>query len=110
LLIADLITAPVPALLMARYLGYTVRQSFGAHVPSLLVAGVCAVVALALEFFLPQSWPDVVRLVLVGLVLTPTWIASVLLLRHPLRDELPALLGKILPRRFKLRPVSTEIK
>ena len=103
LLIADLLTAPVPALLMAKYLGYSVRQSVGAHVPSLLVALVCAAVSLALEFCMPQAWPDVLRLVLVGVVLTPTWIASVLLLKHPLRAELPALLGKILPQRLALR-------
>jgi O-antigen/teichoic acid export membrane protein len=103
LLFADLITAPVPALLMAKYLGYSVRDSVVAHLSSLLVATVCAIVSLLMDFAMPQSWPDALRLALVGVVLTPTWIASVLLLKHPLRSELPALLGKVLPQRLVLR-------
>lgn len=103
LLIADILSAPVPAVLMARYLDYPVRQSLAAYWPSILVTLLCGAIALVLKFSLPQTLPDIVRLVIVGIVMTPTWIASVLVLRHPLRIEMPALLGKLLPARAVAR-------
>ncbi|HEY5801936.1 MAG TPA: oligosaccharide flippase family protein, partial [Burkholderiaceae bacterium] len=98
LLIADLLAAPVPALLMSRYLHYSVRESVGAHLPSLLVAIACGVAAMGIRLALPASVPELLKLVVVGLVMVPCWIGAVFLLRHPLRSELPPLLGKVLPR------------
>jgi O-antigen/teichoic acid export membrane protein len=97
LLVADLLAAPVPALLMARHLGYSVRQSLAAHGPSVALAALCAVVALLLKVGLPPGWPALVRLATVAAVMVPLWLAGVLLLRHPLREELPVLWGRLRP-------------
>ncbi|MBC7500856.1 MAG: lipopolysaccharide biosynthesis protein [Herminiimonas sp.] len=99
LLIADILSAPVPALLMSRYLMFTVRQSMGAHLSSILVAIVCGAACILLQFVLPPTWPHILRLLIVGLVGSATWIASVLIFKHPLRVELVAMIKKIVPRK-----------
>jgi O-antigen/teichoic acid export membrane protein len=99
LLVADLLTAPVPALLMARYLGYPVRQSVAAHLPSVALAALCLATAMLLQLVLPPAWHAMPRLLVLGLVMVPVWLAGVVLLRHPLRAELPALLGRLRPAR-----------
>jgi len=103
LVVADLIAIPVPALLMATYLRYSVRLSAAAQLPSIVLGLVCAAVALGLRASLPEQWPDLARLAIVGLVLAPTWLAAVLLLRHPLRAELPALPARRQPRGVALK-------
>ena len=94
LLVADVLSAPVPALLMARYLGYSVRQSLHAHLHSIGVGALCALLALALKLALPAQWPDLARLAVLGALLLPAWIAGVLLLEHPLAVELRPLLAR----------------
>ncbi len=91
LCIADLASLPVPAWLMARHLGFSVRQSLRAHLPSLGVTLACAAAALALDAGLPPHWPPAVTVATVTLVLGATWLAAVLGLRHPLREELVRL-------------------
>src|SRR5476649_1768297 len=103
LVVADLIAIPVPALLMATYLRYSVRLSAAAQLPSIVLGLVCAAVALGLRASLPEQWPDLARLAIVGLVLAPTWLAAVLLLKHPLRAELPALPARRQPRGVALK-------
>jgi O-antigen/teichoic acid export membrane protein len=100
LLAADLITAPVPAWMMSRYLGYTMRQSFGAHIPSVMVAAACAGIALVMKLAMPADWPAALRVVLLGLAMVPAWLGLIVVLRHPLREEVPSLLGRFLPRAF----------
>ncbi len=137
LLVADLLVALVPALLMARYLGFSVRRaqaehdpdaraifitwnrllasrvakavkrrsagrpivdrSLAAHGASVALAALCACAALLLKLGLPAAWPALARLAAVAAVLPPLWLAGVLLLRHPLRAELPALWGRVRP-------------
>lgn len=103
LALGDLLAAPVPALLMARYLGYTIGNALRVQAASMLVGAGCGALALLLKHSLPQDWPPLVRLALVGTLMLPGWVACLLLLRHPLRAELPALLGRWLPPRWRAR-------
>lgn len=94
---ADLITCIVPAWLMSKYLGYSLRISLAAHIPSLKVSLACLTLALCLRFGLPPNWPDALVLPIVGLTVAVTWLACLILFHHPLLDELPALIKRLLP-------------
>lgn len=101
LCIADAVSLPIPAWLMARHLGFSLRQSLAAHAPSLAVTLACAGAAGLLQAWLPAGWPPMAIVALVTLVIGLTWLAAVFGLRHPLREELVRLfqpLGQILRR------------
>lgn len=97
LCIADLLTTPVSALLMSKYLGYTIRMSIAAHLPSLKVSIFCLTAAYALKMALPSTWPDIIKMALVGITVGLTWLSGIIYFKHPLQEELPALFTRILP-------------
>lgn len=91
LCIADLLSLPVPAWLMAKHLGFSLRQSLAAQWPSMAVTLVCAATALTLHAWLPKHWPAAMTVMIVATVVGCTWLAAIFGLRHPLRDELARL-------------------
>lgn len=97
LCVADILTIGVPAYLMSRFLGYSISMSVKAHWPSVQVGLICLTNVILLKFLMPASWPVTVKLIIVAGIVVPTWFACLLLFRHPLRDELPSLLHKLLP-------------
>ncbi|RJG01900.1 oligosaccharide flippase family protein [Noviherbaspirillum sedimenti] len=109
LCIADLLTTPVAALLMARYLGYSIRMSAAAHIPSVKVSVFCFMIAFMLKILLPSEWPEILVLPLIGISMGSTWLIGILYFKHPLVDEIPSLLKRIFPQRLALR-ISQFIK
>jgi O-antigen/teichoic acid export membrane protein len=101
--IADLLTTPVAALLMSRYLGYSVRMSVAAHLPSLQISLVLFIIVVSLKFALPVDWPIIGRLCIVGICTGNTWLLAILYFKHPLKEELPALFERLLPRTLASR-------
>jgi O-antigen/teichoic acid export membrane protein len=102
LCIADVVSLPVPAWLMARHLGFPLRASLAAHGHSLAVTLACAGTAWLLSAGLPAHWPPAATVPVVSLGCGLTWLAAVIALRHPLREELERLvqpLGRALQRR-----------
>lgn len=97
LCIADIATVIVPAYMMSRYLGYSINQSLRAHIPSLKLGLACLITALAIKWALPIAWPDFIKLIIVAPAIFVTWITAIIILRHPLRDELPNIMRKLLP-------------
>jgi O-antigen/teichoic acid export membrane protein len=95
---ADLLTTPVAALLMSRYLGYTVRMSVAAHVSSFRVSIFLLIIAVPLKFALPTDWPLLLRLAIVGLCAGCAWFAAIIYFKHPLQEELPSMFERMLPR------------
>lgn len=96
--VADLLTLPIPAYLMARHLAYPISAAAQAFLGSLKVAGICLVAVLAARALLPEDWPGIVRLLIGGLTLAFAWLAGVTAARHPLLAEFPAILKIVLPR------------
>lgn len=97
LCIADILTIIIPAYLMSKYLGYTVSISIKAHWPSIKLGLLCFIVVGMLKIAIPTTWPDWLTLLCLTIVVCFTWIIGVFLVRHPLQEELPALIKKILP-------------
>lgn len=94
---ADILTVPVAALLMSRYLGYTVRMSVAAHLSSFRVSIFLLLIAVPLKFAMPAAWPLLLRLAIVGLCAGCTWFVAILYFKHPLQEELPSLFERMLP-------------
>lgn len=99
LCIADLIAQLAPALIMSKLLGYHLRDALNAHMSSVKVCGYCLAVALLLKFALPDTLPDIAKLIIVSCSVTLTWVIAVVKHDHPLRSELPAIFRRILPVR-----------
>lgn len=97
LCLADLLTTPVAALLMARYLGFSLRMSLAAHAASLKVGFFCLSSAIFLKYAMPLNWPDFLRLSLAIAGMGSTWLFAVFYCKHPLREELIVLIQRILP-------------
>lgn len=95
LCIADVVSLPIPAWLMARHLGFPLRQSLSAHAASLAVTLACGGAAWLLHAWLPTTWPPIATVAVVSIVVGLTWLSAVSGLRHPLRDELLRLLRPI---------------
>ncbi len=95
LCIADVVSLPVPAWLMARYLGFSLRQSLTAHACSGAVTLACACSALLLRVWLPAGWPPIATVAVMSTVVGLVWLMAVFSLRHPLRDELQSLLLRL---------------
>lgn len=85
---ADILSTPVSAWLMARYLGYSFKASLTAQVASLKVGASGLIGALLMQAALPANWPVLVRLVLASACLVGLWLATLHLFQHPLRQEL----------------------
>jgi len=100
LCVADIATVVVPAFLMSKYMGFTLRHSIGAHWPSILLGFGCIVVTLLLKLIIPANWSDLLKLILVAVVLIPTWFTLMISIRHPLCQELPSILHKFFPVSF----------
>jgi len=101
--IADIVTFPVAIVLLARYLGFTLRLAAAAHAQSLVAGGACLALAMLLHLLMPFEWPLFLRLLLVGLAEGLLWTACVIGLRHPVTEELPVLLKNILPAQMARR-------
>lgn len=100
LCIADLIVTPVSALLMARYLGYSLLMSINAHVKSLKVTIVCGLIIVLLKYYLPIFLPEIIRLSILASFLSVTWLVSVIYFNHPLGEELPAVVNRFFPKKL----------
>lgn len=103
LCVADILTVIVPAYLMHRYLGYTLRDSLQAHIPSIKLGLICFSLALALKYGLPPNWPDFIKLIITTAVLSIAWTISIVRLHHPLQYELPAIIQRALPQKIASR-------
>jgi O-antigen/teichoic acid export membrane protein len=97
LCIADLLVLPVPAILMARHLGYSYALAFASFLKSAKVALLCLAVVLGLKAVLPDQVPALLVVILLGLVTPASWVLGIILFRHPIAEEVPAFLRTILP-------------
>lgn len=86
--IADIISLPVPAWLMAKHLGYSLKESLGAHVASLKVWVLCLLSALLLKALLPEDWPAFVHLLCAAMVVGSVWLVALRYFKHPLNTEI----------------------
>jgi hypothetical protein len=86
--VADIISLPVPAWLMARHLGYSLKESLGAHVASLKVWVLCLLSALLLKALLPEDWPAFVHLLCAAMVVGSVWLVALRYFKHPLNTEI----------------------
>lgn len=97
LCIADLLVLPIPAILMANYLGYSYRQAADAFLPSAKLALACLAGTLLLKLAIPAGWPDLLILIVAGTASVAMWTAGIVFFRHPIMDEFPAVIGMLLP-------------
>lgn len=101
--VADVLTLSVAIWLMSRYLGFTPRMVARAYGVSLRVCLPCVGVALLLKLGLPANWPDALKLLLLSALIIATWLVAVVALTHPIKDELPAILKRLLPAALATR-------
>lgn len=94
---ADLLTLPLLVYVMSRYLDFDTGSAWRAHWASLKLSALCLAYVLAMHGVLPPDWPAAIRLSLVGSGLLLLWIIGLVFFRHPLADELPVLLHRLLP-------------
>lgn len=85
--VADIVTVPVPAWLMARHLGYPLAMSLGAQLASLKVATACLAGALVLQAVLPSEWPAIAVALMAAVFLAGIWAAAIVGFKHPLVAE-----------------------
>ena len=100
LCIADIITLPVPAILMSRYLGYSMRMSLSSHIGSLKVAATCLLTLGILKATMPAEWADISKLILAVISLMITWFLSIIYFRHPIKNEFPLLIQRVFPNKL----------
>jgi len=86
--VADIISLPVPAWLMAKHLGYPLQSSLAAHVASLKVWAVCLLTALFVNALLPEDWPAFVHLLCAAMAVGSVWLAALRYFDHPLNKEI----------------------
>lgn len=88
LALATVITIPVNLVLQARYFDLRLRDFLLVLKPSALVTMICFAVAAGLRAIIPVDWPVAVQVLIVGAVILPVWFLSVVLVAHPLCEEL----------------------
>jgi len=89
--VADIVSLPVPAWLMARHLGYTLQDSLAAHAASLKVWALCLLMALLLKALLPDDWPAFVHLLCAAIAVGSVWLAALRYFAHPLDKEIKGI-------------------
>ncbi len=85
---ADVISIPISAWLMSKYLGYSTKASLAAHRASLKVCTVCLAVALLARALLPTDWPAYVLLMAAAGLVLGVWLSTLRYFHHPLTAEL----------------------
>ena len=100
LCIADIVSLAAPIIIMSRTTGFTARDAVAAHWPSLKVGCACILCAVGLKWMLPTQLPDVPKLLIVSLLVPVTWIIGIYQFKHPLMQEIPSFIDRLLPHRW----------
>jgi len=49
---------------------------------------------LGAKLLMVEGWPDLLKLVIVGVIAAVSWLAGIVLIKHPVLKELPAILRR----------------
>ncbi len=88
MVLAALVALPANMAIQKRMFAMGHLEFARALMPSLAVTLACAALAAALNGVTPPDWPAFVRLLILALLACPAWVVMVVLVRHPLADEL----------------------
>lgn len=92
---ADVLTMLVPVWLMKRFLGYSYMEAWKAHWYSVRLCLFMLVFLLGAKLLMVEGWPDLLKLVIVGVIAAVSWLAGIVLIKHPVLKELPAILRRL---------------
>lgn len=95
--IADVVSTPILAWLQSRYLGFSIKDSLLALLPSFKIGMVCLLLAVLLKACMPTQWHDAWRLGVASACMIMTWLGAVIFFRHEIHEEFPPIIRRILP-------------
>jgi O-antigen/teichoic acid export membrane protein len=95
--VADVVTLAVPMWMMSKHMGFTFRLAARAHWHSVLVCLPCVALAWGLAATLPPGMPDAVKLIILSVLIVLSWLIAVVRFGHPLLEEMPGIINRVLP-------------